>query len=207
MANLNSFVHYACGVVNYDIKKKEDKEELLKSFIGFIESYQKITDYYIICHDETEIIHIHFIFYSVSQVQLVTYFNKMRDWFVFKKKETRDEKGIQIEKCESINAHLKYVVHQDKKSIEENKKRYELDDIISNVDVEIMDTIINSRKGVIDAYYLRDCVLDSKNDFELMVKLGLNVYHRYSREIQTLKEERIYLKALRDEERAERLPF
>lgn len=211
MANLSSYVHYACGVVNYDTKSIADKEELLKHFVSFVDSYLKITNYYLICHDETDVLHIHFIFYSISQVQLSTYFNKMRDWFVYKYHDTRDEYGINISKCESINGHLKYCLHQDKESIALNKKQYDIGDFISNVDEDIIDTLIHSKKGQIDAYFLRDAILDCSDDFELMVRLGINVYHRYSREIQTLKEMRIRLMALREQERKERtegnLPF
>ena len=211
MADLSRYVHYACGLVNFDIKTIDDKEELMNKFLLFCDSYNKIINYYLICHDETDVIHIHFVFYSISQVQLATYFNKMRDWFVYKHKLTRDEYGIQIEKCESINAHLRYFLHQDKDSIASNKKQYELSDIISNVDEDVIDTLIHSKKGQIDAYYLRDAVLDCHDDFELMIRLGLAVYHRYYREIETLRGMRSVLILQREEERKERikedLPF
>lgn len=211
MPNLNRFVHYACGFVDFEGKSADDIPQLMESFVKFCESYSKITNYYLIAHDETDCLHIHFVFYSLAQVQVMTYFNKLCDWFVYKYKLTRDSQGVSIEKCENINAHLKYIVHQDKTSITHQKKRYEIDDIVSNTDVDTIESLINSKKGVIDAYYLRDCVLDCIHDFDIMVKLGLPVYHRYYNEIRYMQENRAYLALQREEERKERednaLPF
>lgn len=209
MADLCRYVHYALGVINFDIMTIDDKSELLFAFNDFCEGYNKISKYYFILHDDTDVVHIHFIFYSVSQVQLMTYFNKLRKHFV--PKYTRDEFGINIEKCEDFNAHLRYLVHQDNKSTQEGKKQYSIEDIISNDSVEMIDNFIHSKKGVIDAFYLRDCVLDYPDEFDLMVKLGLSVYHKYYKEIDLLKSMRASLCLRREQERkddlSERVPF
>lgn len=204
MAQLDRFVYYACGSVNFD-NITLHKETLLDLFVQFADSYSKISKYYFIAHDDTEVFHIHFIYYLSSQVRLMTIFNKMRDFFVSKNKLIRNEGGINLMKCESINAHLRYFLHIDDKSKKEGKKQYELEDIVSNDDIDIIEGLINSRKGEIDAYYLRDCVLDCANDFELMNKLGLKVFHKYRYEIDILKEMRISLVNMRNQERNDRL--
>lgn len=208
---LDRFVYYACGSVNYDLKTQDDISTLYEHFGKFIESYSKISKYYFIAHTETKTLHIHFVFYLSSQVRLMTLFNKMSDYLVFKYHDTRDSDGINIQKCDSINAYLRYMLHQDDSSKRENKKRYEIEDIISNDDIDIIETLIQSRKGDIDAYYLRDCVLDCSDEFELMNKLGLKVYHKYRYEILTLREMRVKLAYDRDKERNDRidsnLPF
>ena len=166
MANLSSFVHYACGLINFDTKGADDLPLLLQEFVKFCESYNKISDYYLIGHDDTDVIHIHFIFFSYSQVQLMTYFNKLRNWFV--PKFTRDEYGLQIEKCKSLNAHLNYIIHQSKASIDDGKKPYSVEDLVSNLDIDVLESTLQSKKGSCDAYFLRDAVLDCLNDFELI---------------------------------------
>lgn len=201
MPNLNKYVHYACGVINFDIKTHDDLSGLMDLFVKFVDSYNNISDYFLIAHDETNVPHIHFIFYSHKQVQVMTYYNKLRNWFVDKYHATRDEKGINIDKCESINAHLKYLVHRDKESIALNKKQYSSDDFVSNQDSEYIDNLIASKKGVIDAYLLRDAVLDTTSEFDLMVKLTLPVFHRYRDEIRIIRENRAFLKLQREEER------
>lgn len=209
MADLYRYVHYACGILDFDTKTIEDKSELLYAVNDFCEGYNKISKYYFILHDDADVIHIHFIFYSVSQVQLMTYFNKLRKHLV--PKYTRNEYGISIEKCEDFNAYLKYIVHQDAKSIKESKKQYSIEDIISNDSVELIDNYIHSKRGVIDAYYLRDCILDYPDDFDLMVKLGLSVFHKYWKEIDMLRSMRASLAMRREEEKKEdlsaRVPF
>lgn len=205
MADLSRFVHYACGFVDFENATKEDIPNLLGDFVNWCESYNKITKYYLVAHDDTNIIHIHFCLYSVSQVQLMTYLNKMRNYFVDKKKHCRSVEGISIEKCENINAMLLYFLHQDKKSIASGKKQYSLDDFVSNEELENIDTLIHSKKGVIDAYYLRDAVLDNINDFELMAFLGLNIFHRYRYEIEIIKENRSLLALQRQKEKDEKL--
>ena len=173
--DLNRFVHYACGFIDFQDSTKEQITELLGDFVNFCESYNKITNYYLLAHYDTDIIHIHYVFYSVSQVQLYTYFNKMRAYFKDKKHLVRGDGGIQVEKCENINAMLLYFLHQDKKSVLANKFKYDLDDFVSNDSLDNIDTMIHSKKGVIDAFFLRDAVLDTQDEFELMVRLGLNV--------------------------------
>ena len=204
MPNLDRFVYYACGVLNFK-DTTSTADSLLDLCVQFSESYNKISKYYFIAHTDTDILHIHFIFYLSSQVRLMTIFNKMRDFYVSKTKSMIDEYGINIAKCESINAHLRYFLHKDESSKNECKKQYELEDIVSNDDIDIIEGLINSRKGEIDAYYLRDCVLDCKDDFELMNKLGLKVYHKYRYEIDILKDMRINLVRMREEERNNRL--
>lgn len=205
MPNLSRYVHYACGFVDFEGKLEKDLPFLYESFIKFCDSYKKITKYYLIGHTETDCLHIHFVFYSQSQVQLMTYFNKMRSWFVEKYQVTRDGNGISIAKCESINSYLKYCTHTDKESKALNKKEYSIDDFVSNDDVEIIDSLIHSKKGTIDAYMLRDAVLDCPHEFDLMTKLGLNVYHRYRYEIKILQENRAFLQAEREKEKQQKI--
>lgn len=211
MADLNRFVYYACGSINYDTKSIDDIPSLIEHLVTAIDSYNRISKYYLIAHTETDLLHIHFIFYLSSQSRLLTIFNKLRDVLVYKYHDTRNDEGINIAKCESINAHLRYFLHLDEKSKKKGKKVYVLDDIVSNDDIDVIEGLINSRKGEIDAYYLRDCVLDCSDDFELMNKLGLKVYHKYRYEIQNMKEMRASLALKRDNERLEKmdsqLPF
>ena len=205
MADLSRYVYYACGLVNYDTKSVDDLPSLYAHLVEFAESYNRISKYYFIAHTETDILHIHFIFYLSSQTQLMTIFNKMRKVVVDKYLDTRNDEGINLAKCENFNSHMRYILHQDKKSVDEQKKRYEIEDIISNDDIDIIESIIKSVKGEIDAYYLRDCVLDCFDEFELMNKLGLKVYHKYRYEIQILKENRAMLMLQREKEREEKL--
>lgn len=212
MPNLNRYVNYACGFIDFEGKKEDDVPFLLESCVRFCDSYNQITKYYLMAHTETDCLHIHFIFYSQKNVQLMTYFNKLRAWFVEKYKLVRDDQGISLEKCESINGHLRYLTHTDKASVQAGKKKYSIDDFITNDEIENIDTMIHSKKGTIDAYMLRDAVLDCPHEFDLMVRLGLPLYHRYRYEIQTIREARVYLEEQRRIEQAEKrknddLPF
>lgn len=212
MPNLNRYVTYACGFVDFEGKEEKDVPNLMEDFIRFCDSYNQITKYYLMAHTETDCLHIHFIFYSSKNVCLMTYFNKLRSWFIEKKKLVRDDQGISIAKCESINGHLRYLTHTDKASVDAHKKQYSIDDFVSNDEIENIDTMIHSRKGTIDAYMLRDAVLDCPHEFDLMVRLGLPIYHRYRYEIQTIRENRVFLEEQRRIEKAERhkdddLPF
>lgn len=203
MGKLDRYVNYACGSINFDIKNHSDLNDIMIKFVDFCESYKQITNYYLIAHDDTDVPHIHFIFYCTQHVMLITLFNQMRKFFV--PNYTRDEYGINIMKCENINAHLKYFLHLDKESIAQNKKQFNLEDIVSNEDMQVIDNYIHSKKGQIDAYLLRDAVLDNIFEFDLMVKLTLPLYHRYRYEIQILKDERAHLEELRKKERQEKL--
>lgn len=202
MADLNRFVYYACGCINYDTKTINDVPSLMDNLCSISSHYNRISKYYYIAHTETDTLHIHFIYYLSSQTRLLTLFNKLREVV---KKDIRDDGAINIMKCESINAHLRYFLHIDEKSKREGKKVYSIDDIVSNDDIDIIEGFINSRKGEVDAYYLRDCVLDCNDEFELMNKLGLKVYHKYRYEIKTLQENRVRLAQQRENERSERL--
>lgn len=205
MADLDRFVYYACGSINYDIKCADDIPSLYQHIINAVEDYKRISKYYLIAHTETDTLHIHFIFYLNSQTRLMTIFNKLCDYVVYKYHDTRDTNGVNIMKCENINSHMRYILHQDNKSVQQGKQRYEIEDIVSNDDIDIIESIIKSVKGEIDAYYLRDCVLDCNTEFELMNKLGLKVYHKYRYEIQVLKENRMALMLQREQEREEKL--
>lgn len=174
----------------------------MNHFVGFCESYKQITDYYLIAHYDSDIPHIHFLFYSKQHVQLMTYYNKLRKHFV--PNWTRDEYGITISNCESINAYLKYCLHQDKKSKEEGKQEYSLDDFVSSVDSNVIEGYIRSKKGTIDEYMLRDAVLDNMYDWDIIRAIGLANYHRYWREIEMMKQERAYLRQEREKERENR---
>lgn len=209
MANLQSFVYYASGVINYDEKLKDDESKsiLIQHLMQFVDNYNRIGNYYFIVHDDTDILHIHFAFVLSSQTRLETIFNKLADVIVYKYKDTRDTFGINIEKCSNLNAYLRYMLHIDEASIKQNKKKFDIENIITNDSVNSIEGIINSKKGNIDAYYLRNAVLDSSSDFDLMVKLGLQVYHKYRYEIDLLKQQRISLLLEREKEKERDLPF
>lgn len=207
MANkFDTFVYYACGILSFD-KHELSSDTLLDLCAQFGESYNRIGKYYFIWHDDAETHHIHFVFYLNAQCRLLTIFNKLREFFVNKNKVIRKDEGISLEKCVSINAYLRYMLHVDGDSQSQHKKVYSIDDIVSNDELSNIETLINSKKGEVDAYYLRNVVLDSSDDFQIMVKLGLKLYHRYRYEIEIIKDNRITLKAQREQEHGEDLPF
>ena len=137
MPNLNKQVNYVCGVVNFARYTAEDGSMLMDEMLKIPQEYNRITNYYYIGHDDTDCFHIHFIFYSRGQTLVSTFFNKIMDKM---RKFVIDENSIQIDKCNSINAHLRYFLHMDAESKKEGKKQYEVDSIISDNEREIIET-------------------------------------------------------------------
>ena len=71
MPNLTNYVHYACGFVDFEGKNADDVPRLLADFVDFVESYNKISKYYLIAHTETDILHRLFILMNqIKQVSI-----------------------------------------------------------------------------------------------------------------------------------------
>lgn len=197
-SSLDSFVYYAYGFVNFDNKALSDVPDLLVHFVKFATEYNRVDKYYFIAHTETDVLHIHFVLSMSSQTRLMTIFNKL---YKALENDVRDVNAITIDKAANFNFQISYILHRDKQSIASGKKQYDIEDIVTNDTITSIEGILSSKKGNCDAYFLRDAVLDSLNEFDLMVKLGLPVYHRYRFEIQRLQEMRAQLILMRNEEK------
>ena len=71
MPNLDRFVYYASGVINYDSKNIDDSPRLIEHLISVFSSYNRVDKYYMILHNDTDILHIHYIVSFTAQTRII----------------------------------------------------------------------------------------------------------------------------------------
>ena len=201
VVKIDDFVTYACGSINFKDYSLLDINVLKDKFIEALRSLDNVESYYFIFHDDTDTFHLHYIVYFTRNMRCITFINKISSFMDL------ETDAVFCDKCLDVAEHLRYIVHQTLKSIEDGKKQYSLDDIISNCPVEVVNALFNSKKGNINFDYLVDLVLKYKWDSDIMRALTPSIYHKYRYEIDILKQERSYLRQLQDDKINEDLPF
>ena len=180
-----------CGVVTLpkvDVSTPLELANLIAcvraKIVDFFSSYSVCIRYYIIFHDEDDDnLHWHYACTLSAQKRLKTFLNDIDDFLII------GRNYIGVESMKSLGGMLMYFTHQ----CEEHKKEYLVEDIISNDSEDIIYDLLDSKNFEITTTYLIEMVLRYSHNSDLMVAIGLNVYHNYRNEIKLLRDEDTYL--------------
>lgn len=181
---LDQKVLVAFGSVNLN---DDDKNRLsITDFANYFGSYIPCSDYYLITHDDTDTFHIHYLIKLNRQVRLGTIINFMADGLSI------NPLAINIDKCRGLNLCLRYMLHIDDSSKLENKKVFNVSDMVSNRDMNFITTLIEcDDDDEISWEKLVKAVVKYNKTSELIKFLGLHAYHKYRFEIKDLLEEKL----------------
>ena len=183
---LDTRVMSSFGSINYKESNVEDMKHTIIQLSNFFDNYIPCEDYYLIIHDDTDTLHIHYLIKLNKQVRLSTIINCLSDSLCI------NPLAINIDKCRGFNNCLRYMLHIDESSKIENKKIFSTSDIISNRDKNYIDTLIqcDDEEDISWESLIRAVVRYSKTS-DLIKHLGLKVYHKYRFEIRDLLEEKL----------------
>lgn len=187
-ANLDTRAYRCCGVLNVPTDSEYNIDSLLGAFVQYCIDTNYIIDWYCIKHDDEKTLHIHFIIVSSQQKRLLTYMNDIARGLSFK-----DNKCIEIDKVKDLNTSIRYLVHMGF----EGKKQYSIHDIHSNISFEMLCEHINNSvsREKLNVKELFIVCLKYPNKADLMFVLGLDLFHKYRIEINTLYDNHGYLDA------------
>lgn len=172
----------SCGVIT--LPKDYPFSVLRGNIVNMFQSMDYIVKYYLIYHDEdSNNLHFHFAITLNCQKRLKTLLNEFESFLKI------DRDYIGVESLKSLSGMLIYFIHAN----EEHKKEYLVEDIISNDSEDIIFQLIDSKQLEISTAVLIENVLRYSHDTDIMLSLGLNVYHKYRNEIKILREESYYL--------------
>lgn len=186
-----------CGSINLkDVKDTKDLHLKTIFLSNILESNPLIDTFYLVHHDETETNHIHYLIVYKTQIRGQTLLNYLADSLHI------EGIAVNVDKVAYVGAHLRYMIHQDEESKKLNKKRYEVEDIISNDNREIIEGYLTSKSDDLTFEFLKKLVLAYSHEWQVMERLDLKLYHKYRFEIHFLYENRGTLMACNEE-----LPF
>lgn len=185
-----------CGSINFkELNNCENLDIKVKLLYHILECNPLIDTFYLIGHGETETKHLHYIICYKNQIRGQTVLNYLAEAMEV------NPLAVNIQKLAFIGSHLRYIIHQDPDSIKLGKKRYEITDIQSNDNKEIIEGYISSKSDDLTYDFLRRLVIAYPHEYQIMERLELKLYHKYRAEIKTLLDSRSMLMV--DEE----LPF
>ena len=195
-----------CGSINLKQYTIDDVPELKKRLCKCFDDSQRIESYFFIFHTETDTLHFHYVVQCYGAIRGKTLVNELHSYGF-----TESEFGINFDCLSSLGAMLKYFLHLDGYDEEGEKKRYELEDIVSNYPIEVVENYIVLDDDTLNVDRLIQICLECGNIIAVMKRLGLNVYHKYRDEIKTIFNYEGHLRFARDMERKRKmndsLPF
>lgn len=178
MNKLDTKVLKIAGVLSYkDLDKScfidiEDTKDLIKKAF---DSNSSIDEYYIIYHHDAEISHFHYCLVLKRQVRLKTMLNYIADTLKI------NPLAVSIDKCNNVSSMIRYFLHIDS----EEKFKYKIEDIESNMSLDIIKNYIDSDDDSLS--FRRLCqICDGSNEIDVMATLGLKLFHKYRYEIKLL---------------------
>lgn len=181
---LETRVISAFGSIN--LNGVENSAIFMKLLANFFEDYAVCEEYYLIEHNETETLHIHYLIRLNKQVRLSTLINLISDGMNI------NPLAINIDKCRGFNQCLRYMLHIDDSSKLENKKVYQVSDIVSSSDEKNIINLIQSDDDLdLSWELLIKAVIKYSRTSDLIKYLGLKNYHKYRFEIKDLIEEKL----------------
>lgn len=195
-----------CGSINLDQYDKSVLPQLLEHFESCCKDSDRIKEYYLIGHTETNTLHIHFILILRGLCRPKTILRLLESFQL-----GRTLEAINLKKLSSIGAHLRYIVHQDEKSIKSGKVQYDVSQIVSNMPIELIEDYISLQDDSLNTERLINICIECGDIIEVMKRLGLSTYHKYRDEVKTIFNYDYRLRVVRDIERERKkrdsLPF
>lgn len=186
------------GSINYRDYKHSDLPMLLEKLVNLFESIEWIENYYCISHDETDKPHIHYVIELSVQKRRKTMLNDFERWGF-------DRDSVNCKPLGYLHSSLRYFLHIDEKSVEEGKKQYTIDCIVSNMSQFYITTVINDEDDEVTTDKLINLCLDCDgNKVNIMRSLGLKTYHKYRSEISDILNYEYGLRVAREKERDRR---
>lgn len=178
---LDTRVLCAFGSIN-DNDKILTIESIKKMFIDFV----NVSDFYFICHDDTNTLHYHYLIKLKKQTRLSTIINFIADYLSI------NTLAINIDKCRGFNQCLRYMLHIDDSSKIDNKKVFDVADIVSNDNIENINNFLQSDDDDLMSFeFLIKGVLKYSKTSDLIKYFGLKNYHKYRFEIRDLLDEKL----------------
>lgn len=202
---LESRVVACCGSVNFIDMPKNLLPSLVENMENKFKGCNWIENYYLIGHNETDTLHIHYILELSGQKRLKTLLNDFEKFGYHRN-------AVNIDKLGFLSAHLRYFLHLDEESIKENKKIYHIEDIVSSMPYEYISDMISLEDDKMTTERLiQICVDSGGNLISIMKRLGLEKFHKWRNEINVILNYDTQLRYARDKERIRRegdnLPF
>lgn len=173
---LDKRVTRICGV--FTLFDNQDENDIFNRLLLFFETFTDRLHYYMIKHDDADRIHWHYAIICTKAIRLGTMINKIADFM------NVDNTQISAESMNSRSAMLTYFLHLD--SVD--KKQYDLKDIRSDESLQTIADYINANGDELTAIQLIKYVLQYPREFELLVAIGLPLYHKYRYEINMLND-------------------
>lgn len=198
------FVQF-CGSINFIEYSHNDLPRLLQELEDRLKSLSIVENYYLIAHYETNTPHIHYAIELTGQKRKKTMLND----FV---RLGYNREAVNCFPMGHLNAQVRYFLHQDTKSIELGKKRYEIDDLVSSMCYEYLIDLVQLEEDKMNVEKLISICLESGgNKISIMKRIGLEKYHKWRFEINEILNYDYHLRLARDKERERRktddLPF
>ena len=179
---LDDRVTSICGSITFKDYNRNDIPVLEERFYNLINDYHKIKEYYFIFHDETDMLHMHYMFFLTGQQYVSAILNKICDQMIV------EPVAVNYERLISRNAFLRYIIHVDKESIKLGKKQYDYLYIRSNVHSGLIKCLIDSKdeKTGLD-FHMLECICVSCTGSEIRIAEFLDqLYLKHYRQIQLI---------------------
>lgn len=185
-----------------EAKTDMDLASELRSLELILQQYRFCENYYLIAHHETETNHIHFVIEFSGTKRLKTVLNDFERFGY-------NREAVSIRPLGFLNSAIKYMIHYDESSIEDGKLKYSLDQIVSNMSYEYLETLLLMDDDRLSFDRLVEICTDC--DFNIMkigTKLGLDTYRVYRQVIRDICDQEYRLRLIREKSesvRTERL--
>ena len=154
---MDSRVSAVCGSINFKEFKHCDLPKIIVELESkLLNSREWVENYYLIFHDDTETPHIHYIIELCGSIRIKTILNKLENLGY-------NRESVNIGKLGYLSSMLKYFLHLTDDSLEEGKKIYPIDSIISNMSYEFISNYIECFDDVMSQLsdYYNDDELDA----------------------------------------------
>lgn len=171
-----------CGSIDFKDYTPLDYEILRERMFNCVEDWSAVKEYYFIFHDETQTYHMHYILIFKGQQYVSAIVNRFCDHMQV------EPVAVNYERLIARNAHLRYLLHIDAKSVKEGKKQYDYLQINSNVHSGLIRCFIDSKddKNRIDMRTLEGICVSCKGSELRIAEFLDGDYDRYYRKIRLI---------------------
>lgn len=194
----------AAIIIDFKDCSSMDQSRLSEKLYDYLEHDLYVKEFYYIFHDDTDIFHIHVVLMFTKQQYLKAWINKLSDLFQI------SEFAVQIQVLKHRNAMLRYIIHQSPQSIEDGKKAYDVNDIVSNINRQLLRCFIESTNEdkYLDAETLQFvCFQCDFDEIKIWEFLDTTLYKKHKDVVQLCCERRLYISGKYDKLTGDDLPF
>ena len=190
---MDSRVSAVCGSINFIEYKHEDLPTLIVELEKkLLANSEWVENYYLIFHDDTDTPHIHYILELVGSIRIKTILNKLENLGY-------NRESVNIGKLGFLSSMLKYFLHLTEDSLEEGKKVYPIEAILSNMSYEFISNYIECFDDVMTTERLiAICYECNFKNIEIMKRLGLATFHKWRYEINLIKDSEYWVQISHD---------